>query len=144
MKMLCQLALILCGCLLLVDCDSSAQAVPTAMPGTIAASTTLPVPPTTTAPPAATAPRPAAFQVSAQPADTQVQLNWPAVAGASGYYVYRDGSATPLNATSLAERQYSDIGLTNGKSYTYQVAALDQAGLILAHSAALSATPKAP
>jgi fibronectin type 3 domain-containing protein len=140
----------------LAGCDSNAQAVQTAAPVTTAAPTTISAPVTTTAPtttvaPVITAapttaalPSPAAFQVNAQPADTQVRLSWPPVAGASGYYVYRDGSTTALNATPLAEPQYVDIGLTNGRSYSYQIAAVDQAGLIVARSPALSASPKAP
>ena len=136
--------------IVLAGCDSNAQAVQTVAPATIAAPGTS-VALTTIAAPVATAvstpvalPGPAAFQVTARPADTQVQLTWPAVARARGYYVYRDGSATPLNATPIVEPQYSDIGLTNGRSHTYQVAAQDQAGIILARSATLSATPKAP
>jgi fibronectin type 3 domain-containing protein len=140
----------------LAGCDSNAQAVQTAAPTTSAAPTTISAPVTTTAPTTTVAPvitvaptttavsRPAAFQVNAQSADTQLRLNWTAVAGASGYYVYRDGSATALNATPLAEPQYVDIGLTNGRSYAYQIAAVDQAGLIVARSPALTASPKAP
>ena len=145
MKIHIHLRLILCGCLLLAaGCDSNAQVVPTAAPVTTATLTTIAAPVTTSAPTATVAPRPAAFQVNAQPADTQVRLNWAAVAGASGYHVYRDGGATALNATPLAEPQYVDIGLTNGRSYAYQIAAVDQAGLIVARSAALSASPKTP
>ena len=140
-----QHTLILCGCLLLAaGCDSNAQAVQTAAPVTTAAPTTIAAPVTTTAPTSAAAPRPAAFQVNAQPADTQVRLNWAAVPGASGYYVYRDGGATALNATPISEAQYVDIGLTNGRSYAYQIAAVDQAGLSVARSPALSVSPKTP
>ena len=63
----------------------------------------------------------------ATPGDTSVFLTWTASTdnvGVTAYEVRRDGA---LIAT-VAMPGYSDTGLTNGTSYTYQVRALDAAG----------------
>lgn len=60
--------------------------------------------------------------------DTTVTLRWEAMPGAASYNVYRDGSTTPLNADPLIATQYQDVGLTNGRIYTYTIAAVDSAG----------------
>jgi hypothetical protein len=75
-------------------------------------------------------------------------LSWPASSETDivGYWIYRDGSNTPLNpirvplSTSL---QFRDIGLTNGRSYSYRVAAEDQAAQIGPKSQPVSVTPQA-
>jgi fibronectin type 3 domain-containing protein len=68
--------------------------------------------------------------------DGTAGLSWSAVAGATGYYVYRNGSllAAPSGTT------YTDTGLTNGTTYSYTVAAANMAGTSAA-SAAVTATP---
>lgn len=60
--------------------------------------------------------------------DTTVTLKWAAIPGAASYNVYRDNSTTPLNADPLTTTQYQDVGLTNGRIYTYTIAAVDSAG----------------
>lgn len=60
--------------------------------------------------------------------DTTVTLRWGAIAGAVSYNVYRDNSTTPLNADPLTATQYQDVGLINGRIYTYTVAAVDASG----------------
>jgi fibronectin type 3 domain-containing protein len=60
--------------------------------------------------------------------DTTVALRWQAIPGAVSYNVYRDSSTTPLNADPLTATQYQDVGLTNGRIYTYTIAAVDSTG----------------
>jgi hypothetical protein len=60
--------------------------------------------------------------VKAEAGDTVVTLTWQPVGGASSYSVHRDGGRDPLNARPLTETRYTDIGLTNGRVYTYTVA----------------------
>jgi fibronectin type 3 domain-containing protein len=74
--------------------------------------------------------------VLAAPADTQVSLSWPAVAGASAYRVYRDG----LEITRVASPTYVDTAVTNGSTYAYTVMATNVAGWG-AISAQVLATP---
>jgi hypothetical protein len=74
--------------------------------------------------------------------DTEVMLTWQAMPEARGYFVYRDGSDVALNIVPLANTQYDDVGLTNGKSYTYSVAPADVDGLAGNHSAAITVAPK--
>lgn len=60
--------------------------------------------------------------------DTTVTLRWQPIPGAVSYNVYRDNSTTPLNADPLSTTQYQDVGLTNGRIYTYTIAAIDSSG----------------
>ena len=60
--------------------------------------------------------------------DTTVTLRWQPIPGAVSYNVYRDNSTTPLNADPLNTTQYQDVGLTNGRIYTYTIAAIDSSG----------------
>ena len=80
--------------------------------------------------------------LKAEPGDTVVRLSWQPVRGAAGYFVFRDSSSIPLNATPIAETHFEDIGLTNGKTYTYTVAPVDTAGKKGATSAQIRAKPK--
>jgi fibronectin type 3 domain-containing protein len=63
---------------------------------------------------------------------TQVALTWSAASGATSYNVYRgtlfDGEATTPIAT-VTGTSYTDTGLTNGKTYYYNVAATNSTGL---------------
>lgn len=54
-----------------------------------------------------------------------VQLTWSAVAGASGYVVYRYSAATKTYArlTAVTAPGYTNTGLTTGASYSYKVRA---------------------
>ena len=114
-----------------------------------------PTPPTPTAAtsPAPTgtraAPTPTTAQIPDAPADlkaeasdTVIKLTWKAFPDAKGYYVYRDGNEKALNPTPLTETTYEDIGLTNGRTYTYTVAAVDQSGKTGLRSAPVQASPK--
>jgi fibronectin type 3 domain-containing protein len=77
-----------------------------------------------------TAPSPAAVSqaLTGEGGDTTVTLRWQAIPGAASYNVYRDSSTTPLNADPLTATQYQDVGLTNGRIYTYTIAAVDPTG----------------
>jgi hypothetical protein len=79
----------------------------------------------TSAPPTQVAQAP----LKAEPGDTVVTLTWEPIADAAGYFVYREGGKDPLNPAPVTETRYTDIGLTNGRTYTYQVAPADAAGL---------------
>lgn len=110
------------------------------------------LPTATTSPaPAATraAPTPTTVQVPDAPADlkadasdTVIKLTWQAFPNAKGYYVYRDGNEKALNPAPLTETSYDDIGLTNGRTYTYTVAAVDASGKAGPRSAPVQASPK--
>lgn len=127
--------LALCSCVLWIDgCDSAAANTPNPPNAAQATAATSPAPPGTPT---------AVLQVSAQPGDTVIRLNWRAVPGASGYAIYRDGRATPLNATPTRETTYDDFGLSNGKTYTYIVAAVDAGGQSAARSEPITAAPQA-
>jgi cellulose 1,4-beta-cellobiosidase len=76
----------------------------------------------------------------------QVVLNWNAVSGATSYNVYRGTSpgaegSTPI-ATGVTSTSYTNTRLTNGKTYYYQVAAVNSAGTGPRSNEA-SATPSA-
>ncbi len=73
--------------------------------------------------------------------DTVIKLTWQAVPSAVGYFVYRDGNEGPLNLKPVAETTFTDIGLTNGRTYTYTVAASDAANQPGPPSAPISAVP---
>lgn len=74
--------------------------------------------------------------------DTEVTLTWPAMAGASGYFVYRDGNEAPLNAAPVTNTRFEDIGLTNGRVYTYTVAPAGKDGRADKHTVSVTVTPK--
>jgi len=60
-----------------------------------------------------------------------VDLGWDAVAGATGYYVYRSpvtgGGYARLNSTPTAGTSYTDDPVGNGQWYYYVVTAVDEA-----------------
>lgn len=60
--------------------------------------------------------------VKAEAGDTVVTLTWEPVGDATGYFVHRDGGRDPLNVKPISETSYMDIGLTNGRVYTYTIA----------------------
>ena len=80
------------------------------------AETTIPTP-SPSQPPAQTVPVPQNLAVTAAADGTSATLNWDAVAGATGYQVWRDGNliASPTGTG------YSDTGLNPGQTYDYTV-----------------------
>ncbi len=78
--------------------------------------------------------------VDAAAGNAQVSLVWNPASdnvGVTGYRVFRDGQLVASPAAAL----HTDAGLTNGKTYTYGIAAVDAAGNVSA-TATISATPK--
>lgn len=77
--------------------------------------------------------------------NAQVVLTWTGSTGATSYSVYRgttSGGETLLQS-GLTATSYTDTGLTNGKTYFYQVAAANGGGAS-AKSSEVSATPQTP
>lgn len=83
---------------------------------------------TATPRPATPVPSPAATGLTLLATDTVIRLTWPAQPGARGYFVFRDGATQPLHADALTTLTYEDIGLTNGRVYSYSVAIADAQG----------------
>ena len=89
--------------------------------------------------------RPTGFSATA--GNAAATLSWNTVAGATSYTIYRDngrgGALVALSITPLlAATTYTDSGLANGRTYRYQVAAVNAAGTG-ARSAIDSATSRA-
>ncbi|MEO8286285.1 MAG: alpha-amylase family glycosyl hydrolase [Chloroflexota bacterium] len=84
--------------------------------------------------------------LTATAGNSQVTLQWTAVAGASSYRVYRSplsgGGYVYLGST--ASTNYTDNAVTNAQVYHYVVTALDNVGNESAWSNDASATPFAP
>ncbi len=76
--------------------------------------------------------------VSAAAGNTQVTLTWPAVAGATGYRVFRDGAEVAAPTTT----SFTDTGLTNDQTYAYTLVATNGVGAS-APSSPVNATPSA-
>ncbi len=91
--------------------------------------------------------------LAASPADGKVTLSWTAPgsdggAAISGYEVYRGTSpggesGAPVNGSLVGGTSYTVTGLTNGTTYYFTVAAVNQAELQSAQSGEASATPAA-
>jgi len=82
--------------------------------------------------------------ITGQTGNTQVSLRWNAVAGATGYQVFRRtrfSQWSQLPHPPLNETFYNDTGLTNGISYYYIVAAINSSGSGAWATAEQSATP---
>lgn len=103
---------------------------------------TQPPPTATPAPPTPTpSPAPASLTLEAAPNNTFITLTWSPIEGAVGYQIFRDGADRPLNAEIIADTRYQDIGLTNGRTYTYRVVAVSADGASLAESQPVEAAP---
>jgi fibronectin type 3 domain-containing protein len=85
--------------------------------------------------------------VTASAGNNQVNLSWTAVAGATGYNIYRgtgSGTETLLAAgTNVSGAAFTDNTTANGTRYFYYVTALN-GGLQSGASNEVSATPQAP
>jgi len=91
--------------------------------------------------------------LAASPGDGQVTLSWTVPgsnggSGISGYEIYRGTSpggesSAPVNASLVAGTSYIVTGLTDGTTYYFTVAAVNQAKLQGAKSGEASATPVA-
>ncbi len=82
-------------------------------------------------PGSATAAPPAPTGLSANPADSSIDLTWNPSAGATSYSIYRGiapgaEGTTPVGTTTTDS--FTDTGLTNGTGYYYTVAASNAAG----------------
>ncbi|MGY1620124.1 PKD domain-containing protein [Geodermatophilus sp. SYSU D00691] len=73
-------------------------------------------------------PTPTGLAVSGTPTASQVGLGWNASTGATGYRVYRNGSATPLNPAPVTGTAYTDTTVSGGTTYSYTVSAVDGTG----------------
>ncbi len=95
-------------------------------------------------PKAAERPPAAPAHLSAEAADSQVVLNWPAVSGAVSYSInwqIAGGAVQSVPATTTA---YVHTGLQNNLNYTYWVTAVSATGLASSPSITVVATPQAP
>jgi fibronectin type 3 domain-containing protein len=86
--------------------------------------------------------------LAATAGNAQVGLSWNAVAGATGYNVYRSTTSgsfgtTPVNATPLTSASFTNTGLTNGTQYFFVVRAVNASGQSPS-STQVAATPAAP
>lgn len=81
--------------------------------------------------------------LSAIAGDTVVTLTWEANPedDVIGYYIYRD--TVRLNAKPIGQTEYRDLMLTNDRSYTYLVTAVDQNGIEGKRAAPIIAIPEA-
>ncbi|HET7433359.1 MAG TPA: lamin tail domain-containing protein, partial [Thermoanaerobaculia bacterium] len=87
----------------------------------------------------------APVNVVATPGNAHVQLNWDAVAGATGYDVRRSTTAGSgyVSVATPATNSYDDTSLTNGVTYYYVVIATNASGTSSA-SSEVSGAPAAP
>ena len=99
---------------------------------------------TTQATPVAPA-QPPAPSASAQ-SDTEIEVTWNAVSGATSYRLYRstrsDGAYTPIGG-DISARRYLDSGRSASTEYFYQLEACNSAGCSATRSPAGSATTQA-
>lgn len=105
-------------CALLQGCDSGADTQGNAQPP-VATDTTAPATP--------------ANLVAVAASSSRIDLTWTATtdsggSGVGGYYLYRNGSATPLTTVAAPTVTYADTALTPATQYTYTIRAFDNAG----------------
>ncbi len=81
-------------------------------------------------------------RIQAEAGDTVIRLSWPPIAGSHGYFVFRDNGTAPLNPTPMTATQFQDIGLTNGRTYTYTIAIVNPDGQMGPRSEPVQAAPK--
>jgi hypothetical protein len=73
-------------------------------------------------------------------AKTMISLQWNALLGASGYTIYRSGTAVgPYTVAGSSDtNSYTDVELTGATTYYYRVSAVKENGVESAQSAALA------
>jgi len=85
--------------------------------------------------------------LAATAGDTVITLNWTQSAESDviGYKVYRDNGLTPLDNNLIPKNQptFMDIGLTNGKTYTYTISVIDNLNQEGTKSSPIQAVPQA-
>jgi len=78
--------------------------------------------------------------------DSQIILSWDKSDGASSYTIYWDTTAGVTDSSTVIDdiipQAYEHIGLTNGKTYYYKIAAKDLAGTSSDLSSEVKATPE--
>ncbi len=81
--------------------------------------------------------------LTASAGNGQVTLNWNPnpESNIAGYNVYRGGAR--INTSLITATTYTNAGLTNGTSYSFQVSAVNASSLESARSGAVSAVPTA-
>jgi hypothetical protein len=78
---------------------------------------------------------------TSNPTSSSMTVGWNAVAGASGYNVYRNGAK--VNASPIAATPYVDSGLAASTTYAWTVTDLNSSGVESAQSAAAGGTTSA-
>jgi len=86
---------------------------------------------------------PAPLNLYATPEDSQIIIRWDDVMGASSYMVYWQASDGSRDSVSVGAPSYVHGGLTNGITYSYEVAAIDATGVEGVSSLQVDAIPKA-
>lgn len=89
------------------------------------------------------APTVAPTGVSATGGCTAININWSAVAGATGYNVYGVSGVTATKLTAVTTTSYTNTGLAPSTSYSYQVTATNSAGEGPASTAVSASTKSA-
>lgn len=80
---------------------------------------------------------------------SRIDLSWTAStdaggSGLAGYQIFRNGGATPVNASPVTGTTYADNGLSPNTAYSYQVRAIDGAGNVSTLSNGANATTLPP
>jgi chitodextrinase len=88
------------------------------------------------------APQPPTTVTATAVSDTQINLSWSGASdniGVTGYQIFRNGGATPIDTVGASPTTYGNTGLTGGTTYSYTIKAVDAAGNVSAPSPAASA-----
>lgn len=75
---------------------------------------------------------------ASSPTSSSMKITWPAVSGASGYNVYRNGARATASPVTAAT--FTDSGLNGGTPYNWRVKTVDSAGRESAFSPAVNAS----